>query len=60
MSNCCKTIRSKYPYCAIEMKRTVGKFASYCFAAVGHYVLLQSSLFQYFFTVCYYIVPTLV
>ena len=59
MSNYYKTITSKYPYCAVETKRTVGIFASYCFTTIGHYILLQSSLFRYFLS-WYYIVPTLV
>ena len=55
MSKHCKTIRSEYPYYAFNNGHglciecsIVGIFTSYCFTVFGHYVLLQSNLFQYF------------
>ena len=51
MSNCCKTIRSKYPYSTVlqRLKRTVGIFVSYCFTAIGHYILLHLACFSTFY-----------
>ena len=58
MSNC-KQEEANIPTVLRRLKHTVGIFASYCFTANGHYILLQSRLFQYFLA-WYYVVPTLV
>ena len=56
MSNCCKTIRSKYPCCAVEMKCTLGIFASYI--VYSNWTLGTTPI--QLVSVWYYIVSTLV
>ena len=64
MSRFCKTISSECPTvhfdCRICVCSTVGIFTYYCSTVSGHYILLQSSLFQYFLLQRYDVVSSVV